>query len=701
MRLRHATPGLCLLAVLATGALAQEKPGDTTVVVKGKKAPVTHRIDGTVYDESQNPKAATGTAADVLKTVPQVSVSPEGEVKLRGDGNVQVYVNGKPAAEMAPESRAATLLTMPGGDIASVEVITNPSAKYDANGGGIINIVLKKNRKPGAGGLINANAADFGRHNLTASGHYTRGRLSLNTTLSFRHDGSPKSQGSDTTWLDPAGAALGRSVQASRAFVRRVTTTASASLDYDLGDAGTLTFSARHAEHHSRNPIIERHQDYDAGGLLADDYDRLSNGPNTQSDDSLTLTWDRHAPDGSELKLQAAHSLSIATRDKSYRNRFRAPVQPDGGDRVLYKLGRRLDEVSGDYVRPFGETIQVSAGFDLQDENDPSWNDYAAVDPATGQETVDAGRTNRFAVRRQQAAAYVTWQGGFGPWTVLAGARLESLRTTGDQITAGTKHRSRYGNLNPSLHLSYAIDTRRQLKASFSRSLQRPDAAALNPFLVYVDAQNSTLGNPDLKPQRVTSAEVEYDYSFDPLSYSLTLYDRSSDRTVTDYGYLTAGNVLVTTKRNASSGRSLGADYNLNGKIGPHLGYRFDLNLFHVRLQATDTGGILRQSGTSWTSSGGLDYDADSGDSLSLDITAQGRSLTSQGWRSGTSSVDLSWSHPLSPRLTFVASASNVFADSLQAFVTTTATIRQTGYSDFHDRIVYAGLRWTFGRKGN
>ncbi len=698
MRLsKLATAGLCLLPAVPMVVHAQT--ADTTiVVVKGKKARIRHGIDGTTYDESQNPQGQNGTAADVLKTVPQVTVSPEGEVRLRGDSNVQVYINGKPAAEMAPESRAATLLTMPGGDIAGVEVITNPSAKYDANGGGIINIVLKKNRKPGAGGMLIANGADFGRYNVTASSHYTRGRLSFNATLGHRNDGAPKSQASDTTWLNPAGGVLGRSVQASAAFARRVSDSASASLDYDLGGAGSINLSARHAEHHSHNPVTESHQDYDAAGRLADDYDRMSNGPNTQSDDSLTLTWDRHGDDGSEVKLQAAHSLSTGTRDKSYRNHFRKPVRDDGGDRVLYKLGHRLNEVSGDYVRPFGDDIQVSAGFDLQDENDPSWNDHAAVNPATGQVIAGMETSDRFVVRRHLAAAYMTWQGAFGPWTVLAGARLESLRTA--DAANGTTYESRYGNLNPSLHLSYAIDGKRQVKASFSRSLQRPDALALNPFVTYVDAQNSTAGNPFLKPQRVASAELEYDYTDDRFSHSLTLYDRTSAGTVTDYGYFIAGNVLLTTKRNSGRGRSLGADYNVNGRIGRRLGYRFDLNIFHVGLRAADIGGTLRRSATSWTGSAGLDYDSDNGGSLSLDMTGQGRSLTSQGWRSGTSAVGLSWSHPLSPKLTLVLSADDIFAGSLQSFATTTATVRQTGSSNFRDRIVHVGLRWIFGGKG-
>lgn len=696
---KPATPGLCLTIslILAGAASAQDashdasKPDDDTVVVTAKKDKVKRRVDATVYDTSQSPEGQAGTAADVLKTVPSVSVSAEGQVRLRGDANVQVYINGKPAAEMAPESRAATLLTMPGGDIASVEVITNPSARYDGNGGGIINIVLKKNRKPGAGGTVAANSADFGRYNATASSHDSHGRLSLNMTLAYRHDGSLRLQGSDTGWLDPSGSLRGRSVQASRAFVRRVTSSATAGLDYDLGEAGTLGLGLRHAEHHSRNRITEMHQDYDATGGLLDDYDRLSSGPNTQSDDSATLTWSRHYDDGSELKLQAVRSVSLTTRDKSYHNRFRAPVQSDSGDRLLYRLGRRVSGLSGDYVRPYSDDAQVSAGFDLEDESDPAWNAHAAADPATGDTIPGTATEDRFQVRRHLTAGYVTWQDSFGPWTLLAGTRLEALRTTAGELA------SHYGNLNPSLHVSYTVDGQRQIKASFSRSLQRPDALALNPAIIYVDAQNSTAGNPDLKPQRVSAAELEYDYTTDPLTWSVTLYDRASAGTVTDYGVFTTGNVLVTTKRNAGRGHSLGVDYNVSGWRGEHLNYRFDLNLFHIRLETADAGGLLRQAALAWSTQAGLDYDSGHGDSLSIDAGATGDSLTSQGERSGISSLDVVWTHSLSPRLNLVVSAYNILGTSRQTFTTTTSALRQAGYSDMRNRIVFAGLRWTLG----
>jgi outer membrane receptor protein involved in Fe transport len=645
--------------------MAQDAPKDkgatTTVTVEGKKPLVKRTIEGAVYDVGQTPQARTGTAADVLKTVPQVSVSPEGQVRLRGDSNVQVYINGKPSADMAPENRAITLQTMPGADIASVEVITNPSARYNANGGGIINIVLKKHRKPGAGGALNINSSDMGR---------------FNATLGMRHDGALTRKGSDSFWRGPDGAPTGESVQAARAFARRYSSSASLSLDYTLSDRDDLTLNARRGDHHSHNALTETHRDYDAGGGLRDDYLRLSNGPNAQRNDSLGLVYDHRADTGAEVKLSLTHSLSKSLHDKSYRDLYLTPARADGFEHVFDGAATRLDEISGDYARPLGRTMQVTAGFDAQAETDPM------TDIST------QGGAARFTVRRRLSAAYATWQGDFGRLGVLAGARLESLRTVTDASA------STYGNLNPSLHLSYDLGRKRTLKASLTRSLQRPDAADLNPNRLYVDAQNSTAGDPRLKPQRVAAAEAEYDYSGDALTWSVTAYARASDGTVSDYSYPDA-DTLLTTKRNSGRGRSRGLAADASGQHG-QLSWRAGANLFHARLQTQDIDGVLRRDGVSWTAQSGLDYDLDR-DSFSLDLSAAGRTLTSQGWRAGTNSLALSWQRRIAKRLAFVVNASDVLRGSRQSFATRNFSLSQTGYSDFRGALVFAGLRWTLG----
>ena len=686
--LNWTTPGFCLslgLALTATTHAQDATTPDTTVTIKGKKPKVAHQIDRTVYDKSDDPASQSGSAADVLKTVPAVTVSPDGDVALRGDKNVQVYVDGKPSAMMSGDSRAVTLQAMAGSDIASVEVITNPSAKYGSNGSGIINIVLKKNRKPGLNGVLLANHSDHGRFNTNLSGDYSHGKLSLHGRIGMRHDGVTKLNGSDLVWHDPVTAATGRSTQTTRNFARRRSWSTAAGFDYDIDDNDTLNLSGSYAERHSANPLDEIHRDYDSSSSLSDAYIRRSNGPRHQTDATLSAIFDHHTADSRDLKLQVQHSQTIADADKSYRNLFSYPDLPDNRDRVLSRAAKRLDELSLDYVRPLGGTAQISAGIDLRGEQNLFYNYRSTLD-AAGAETIDAGATNRFTVDQAASAAYVTWQFAAGKWTWLGGLRAEDLRT---QSTGQSRS---YSNLNPSLHLSYELGGDRRLKASFTRSLQRPDPRDLNPFQVYVDAQNITAGNPMLKPQRVQAIEAEYETP----DFSVTLYDRSSDHTVTDDSHLLPGNILLTTKRNSGKGRSIGVDASGTGKFGENLELSYDLNLYHADLQSAGLHGLSHASGLSWSAQFGVDY-SHGADTFGLDSQAQGPSLTSQGRRSGTYAINLTWKRRVTPRLSLNVTANDVFAGSYQTFTTDNATVHLSGYSDFRNRQVFIGFTWKLG----
>ena len=228
---------LCGLAALPATVRA-----DPTVTVTAKKETVARQLDKTVYQVGDAPRAANGSAQDVLQATPEVSVTADGQIAVKGNTQVTVLVDGKPTALLSGsgEDRAAALQTMSGADIASVEVITNPSAALNANGGAILNIVLKRNRKPGAHAQIQGSATDQGLWNGGASGDVTRGRLSVHGNVGYRHDGTLKVRRSEADDL------AGRTLQTSRVFVRRVVDSAALGADYALGDGDSLSASARH-----------------------------------------------------------------------------------------------------------------------------------------------------------------------------------------------------------------------------------------------------------------------------------------------------------------------------------------------------------------------------------------------------------------------------------------------------------------------
>src|SRR4051812_225802 len=158
-----------------TSAKPKEAAVVPSVTVAGERP--TNRIDRQVYDVKSDVSSTNGTASDALNNVPSVAVDPDGTVTLRGSSNVQILVDGKPSAMMQGDNRGATLNAMAAEDIESVEVINNPGAEFgnEAGGGPILNLVMRRNRKPGGFGSVNANAGTAGRYNSSASGSYNQG----------------------------------------------------------------------------------------------------------------------------------------------------------------------------------------------------------------------------------------------------------------------------------------------------------------------------------------------------------------------------------------------------------------------------------------------------------------------------------------------------------------------------------------------
>ena len=687
------------LAAIASSAQAQSQDtssppspqGATTVTVTAKTKPVKRNAEGVVYDESNNPKGRSGTAGDVLNTVPSVTVTPDGNVSLRGDSHVQIYIDGKPSALMRGDSRNLTLEAMPGSAIASVEVITNPSAKYDANGSGIINIVLKKSKKPGAYGTVTVNYGNEGRKNAALTWDVVGQRLALHTQFSAREDLQPKGETTTTDWI---GAATGQSVQSSFVNAHRFSTLALIGFDYKISDADQLSLNLTSKKNRSANILDQYHQDFDSAGTLQDAYDRRSSGPRHQHDVASDLTFSHKGAAGDEFRLQAQVSQSLGTLDKSYINLFSYPITPDTGVHVLTRSSQHLAEVSGDGVMPVGAKSQLSYGFEVRATRDGFSNIDATLDPATGLSVVNPGLTNAFAVDQRIGAAYVTWQTEVKALTVLAGLRAEHTQT---RVEAGSVTNRDVAGLIPTLHLTYALNDTRQVIASATSSYQRPDPRDLNPFTTYVDAQNVTSGNPDLKPQRVASFEAGYVKSHGDDTLSVTGYYKTTRHTVTDYSYFLPGDVLLTTKRNSGDGQTLGLEYVRTGKLAGKASYSLSGNLFDARLQAEDPGGRVLRSGISYTAKGTLDYALTDAEDISIETDVDGRTITAQGWQSGKVVTDLHWDRRFTDRVMIFVNINDVTNGAKVKTVRMTSTFTQVDETFIHGQQIFVGIRYRFG----
>jgi outer membrane receptor protein involved in Fe transport len=685
--LRTTLPILFGLVALPTKAHTEDQER-STVIVTAKKEPVVKKVDKTVYNVSDTPRAANGSGQDVLQSTPNVSVTADGRISVKGNPQVTVLVNGKPTAIMSGsgEERAVALQTMSGADIASIEVITNPSAAYNANGGAILNIVLKRNRRPGAHAQIQGSASNQGLWNTGASGDLTKDNISVHGNLAFRHDGTEKSRHLAADWNNSRTSQARQTRQTSEVFVHRIVKSAALGVDYALSGLDTLSLSARYNARRSR-PVFDVLNE-DRTGFSETIFHRISNGPNEQSDHSTSLGYS-HQDNGTALKAMVQRSDTINLVDKSYRDVFVEPALATDYSRGATRSARQLTQATLDWTR-LSEQGQWGMGLDTQNKINDLYNYQASVDRVTGAERPDPVTTNGYAVTTTITAAYLTDKIRHGKWEVLLGGRAErmALRVRPAQGFMPTEH---WQAFNPSLNLTYAVSDKTDLTLSYRRSLQMPDPRDLNPFTTYVDAQNLSRGNPGLKPQRLTSWEIGTNAQGPRLSGDVSAFYRSSRDTVTDARSFTADNVLVTSRQNGGLARAAGITGSLDWTPDAKLRLGIDGGTFCVMLDTPDLSGPVRQDGISGYINLRAAYSVGH-DDVSLDAHGQSAGITPLGQYGATSSLNLTWKHQLTRTLSLTVNANDIFDGSKRTYRTDTSTFRQVGFDHFVAQRIFVGF---------
>ena len=677
-------PRAALCGILSTVLSMQARAGEpddpalATVTVTATKAAVVKKVDRTVYDVTGMAKAANGTAQDVLQALPEVSMTADGQLSVKGNRQVTVLVDGKPSAMLSGEERAVALQTMSGADIASIDVITNPSAAYNANGGAIVNIVLKHHRKPGAHGQLQGSATDQNLWNVGASGDFTGKDLGVHGNLAYRHDGTVKLRESTVDWRGPCSGEAAHTRQTSEIFVRRVVETAGLGADYALGEFDSVSLQTHYNRRRS-HPLFDVLND-NRIGLDETIFHRLSYGLNQQSDASASAAYS-HQEHGTAWKAQVQHSDTATLIDKSYRDVFVTPALPAGASHGATDTGRRLNQATLDWSR--GEW---GAGVDVQDRADTVANYQAFIDPVTGLATPDPATTNGFGVSAITSAAYVTNQVREGKWEVLLGARGERTVLRVDQ--APSRH---WQAVNPSVNLKYAATSATDLTFSYRRSLQMPDPRDLDPFTTYVDAQNRSRGNPALMPQHLASWEFGADVDLAHVASSAGVFYRTSSDTVVDARSVYTDNVLVTSRQNGGHASSAGVTGSVDWTVNPRMKLGLDGSVYRVMLSTLDQQQLVRQDDVAAYLNARATYTAGAND-LALDAHCQSSGINPLGRFGATSSVNATWKHRLNKTLALTVNANDIFDGSRRTYSTTTASFRQAGFDHFVARRVYIGL---------
>ncbi|MFD2936576.1 TonB-dependent receptor domain-containing protein [Spirosoma flavum] len=563
---------------LQLGPILMATEGKTLgeVTVAGQKALVEDKGDRLVYNAEKDISNAGGTAADVLRKVPTLSVDLDGNVQMRGNGNIKVLINGKPSAMMA-RNLADALRQMPANVIKSIEVITSPGAKYDAEGSaGIINIITKKalqgfngsatvtagNFNRGLGTSLNLKKKKFGL-SLSANGYQFRNRRenqSIRTTLMPGSDGPSQP--------------LNILTQSSTADNTGTGGYGEMSADYDPDSTNHINFAANvWGGYYPNNSSVMNRLTNPAGqelqafrnniqfsnpygnGQLDLGYTKTFRKPNqefsvltqvSRMPDNYFYDTDRYST--SELLTYRQHSTNYSrNKEYTFQSDYTHPFTINGKrDTTNIKLEIGAKGI----LRDIGSEYRVTQSLDGQ----------SALLP-------DSSQSNDFNYTQRVYSGYTALRiDTKRKWSLNAGARFEHTNISGDFLTTKTKLASQYNNLIPSITVSKSIKTH-TVKVSYTQRIQRPMVWYLNPWLNQSDPKNIQTGNPYLNPELSHATELSYSGSTkNGLSVNSALYWRLTNNAIEYLSTVDAAGISTTKPQNIAQRKAYGLNVNLTSQ---------------------------------------------------------------------------------------------------------------------------------------
>ncbi|MEM8524581.1 MAG: outer membrane beta-barrel family protein [Bacteroidota bacterium] len=605
------------------------------VVVRAEKSQTEFKLDKRVFNVGQDLSSTGASALEVLNNVPSVNVNIEGQISLRGSNGVQILINGKPSV-LASEGGNA-LGTITADMIEKVEVITNPSAKYEASGtAGIINIVLKKEEKQGINGSVTVNTGVPHNHNVGLSLNRRTEKFNLFSQLGVGYRELPRIQETvnrnlrTNTTIESEGTEF-----RNENFYNLILGT-----DYHINDLNVLTLSGYFAYEIEDQPSSFDFARRDATAAVTDRWSRSEVTEATNPKWQYEFQYKKDFEDSEEHTFLFSALGNFFGKDQSSifqnTNEFGDFAQGDQETRTNFQEAGYT--FKADYTKPFSDkiTMETGAQYVIQDVS----NDFAVSDFKDGEWVLNQDFTNIFEYNQKVLGAYVTGAYEDERWGLKLGARVENTDLETFLVNTEERNDQNFTNLFPTLHTSYEVNERFSLQAGYSRRIYRPNLWDLNPFFNIRNNFSIRQGNPDLMPEFTDSYEMMGILILDAASFNFGVYHRYTTDIIERIAFF-EDNVSISTPLNVGTNNATGVEFNAKYTPTQWLTLNGDFNYNVFDRKGEFEGQSIDFSADEWSSrlTTKLKLPAD------FDVEVMGnyrsRVQTVQGIRAGFVSADL------------------------------------------------------------
>jgi ferric enterobactin receptor len=577
------------------------------VEIRAEKSQMQMTLDKKVFNVGKDLASTSGSAAQVLDNVPSVTVDVDGNVSLRGSENVRVLIDGKPSGLVGVRGTDG-LRSLPANLIDQVEIITNPSARYEAEGmTGIINIILKKDRQKGVNGSFDLTTGFPHDHGAAVNLNFRQSKFNLFTNYSLRYRNRPGENTlyqeyyrNDTTFFLDQTRTRERGGWSNNLRL---------GADYFFNDNNILTtsFLYRMSNDDNRSDLVYYDYVNDYPGNLTRISFRNEKEKETEPTLEYALNYKRtFQRQGHELRadFQMRRSTEEEIADYSQES-FRPDFSPITESELLQRSSNRESEASYllqiDYVHPFGKEGKFETGYrgSLRFID----NDYLVEEFDDIQWNRLPGLSNDFNYDERIHAAYASLGNKTGRFSYQMGLRLELSEVLTELLQTNEINDRNYINLFPTAHLTYEFPAQNSFQISYSRRINRPNFWSLNPFFTFSDNRNIFRGNPNLDPEFTHSFELGHIKYWNSASISSSVYYRHTDGVIQRIRTLEGEGeeaITITQPENLATENSYGLEFILSSDLAKWWKIDGNFNFFRSIIDGGNIGETIQTDTYSW-----------------------------------------------------------------------------------------------------
>lgn len=675
-----------------------------SVEVVADKSASQMSIDRKVFNVDKDLTVKGGTATDVMKNIPSVTVDNDGNAQLRQNAAI-IYVDGRPTT--------LTLDQIPADQIERVEVITNPSVKFEASTtGGIINIVMKSNSKPGYNGMISAGAGTNDHYVGNVALNFKQKPIGFSVNYNYNSFLNPVTGYSNRTSLAD-GQPVGTYDTRTNTSFKHQFQAASATFDYYINNRNRLSISENMAFGNFNNYDVQAFESKSNDSVVSYGT-RETNAKVHFENYTTTAHYLKTFPkQGKQFTIDATFNTTHAKNPSDYTTYTYTPTgsSPDN-PQLQQNDGHNqgnLYIVAADYVNPITDSTKLEYGIRSTYRPSDQVLDVSEYSYTEAQYLTDNYLTNHYQIKDLVNAAYINYSMRFKKIDYAFGLRFEDSYYKGILVNRNDSSFLYHypANLNtlmnalfPSIFISKKLSEKQEIQFNVSRKINRPNFRQLMPFIMANDPKNYTIGNPNLTPEFITLSELNFNQYVKNGNFFLSLFYRNTQNPLTMYSSPspTDPTILINTTINGDQSNTIGMDNTFKYTLFKGFEATLNMNLFYSVIQATYANVKTSNEGFNYTGKLNLTYKLPKSFSLQLSGSYESPRVLPQGETREFYFADMGISKDITKFISLTASVSDIFDTKGRGLYYTTDQYIQDSWNRRESRFIRVVARFRFGK---